>query len=236
MFMTVSKDPRPYVLFRIGALLFAILLGAQCVWLLLADLSRSSITRLPTDANAAAAAAGQRDAAARAAAFGGIRGDLWADSAFTRAHLLWLNPAAPGVTQILTDARATLERAVADAPHNSGAWLMLAGLSARYTSANANARAALKMSYYTGPSEQSLIPLRLRIAAHSDFVGDFEMRQFVTRDLHFLLSHKQQAAVVAAYKVASPAGKKFIEHAVNEIDPSAVALLRAADPLPQLPN
>jgi hypothetical protein len=233
---SLLTSKRSYMLLRVGTLLFAILLGAQCAWLLLANLSRSKVTRLPTDANAAAAAAEQHNSAARAAAFGGIRGDLWADSAFTRANLLWLNPETPGVSQVVADARTALERALGEAPHNSGAWLLLAALSARYPSANSNARAALKMSYYTGPSEQELIPLRLRIAAHSDFVGDFEMRQFVTRDLHFLLSRKQQSAIIAAYKAASPAGKNFIQHAVGEIDPSALALLRAADPPPQLPN
>ena len=37
----------------------------------------------------AAAAAEQRDAASWAAAIGAIRGDLWAESAFTYADLLW---------------------------------------------------------------------------------------------------------------------------------------------------
>lgn len=231
----VSTGTQSYLWLRIGALLLALLLGIQCVWLLLADLSRSEVTLLPTDANAAAVAAQQRDAAARAAAFGGIRGNLWADAAFTYANLLWPG-GAPGVTAPLREARMTLDRALSDAPHNSGAWLLLAALSSRYPSANSNTNAALKMSYYTGPSEPRLIPLRLRIAARSDFVGDFEMRQFVTRDLRFLLSHKQQSAVVAAYKAASPAGRGFIKGAVNDIDPSALGWLRAADALPQLPN
>lgn len=223
--------------FRLGTLLFAILLGAQCIWLLLADLSRPSIDRLPTDAASAAAAAKQRGAAAWAAAIGGIRGDLWADSAFTYADLLWVNPdKTSGLSQLVTDARASLDRALDDAPDNSRAWLLLAGLSSRYPSADLNTNAALKMSYYTGPSEQELIPLRLRITAHSDFVGDFEMRQFVTRDLRLLLAQKQQSAVTAAYNAASPDGKRFIESTVGEIDPSALEWLRAAAQPPQLPN
>ena len=223
--------------FRLGSLLFAVLLAAQCVWLLLANLSRSSIDRLPTDPASAAAAAEQRGTAAWAAAIGAIRGDLWADSAFTYADLLWTNPdKITGPSQDLTDARITLDRALADAPHNSGAWLLLAGLSSRYPSADLNTEAALKMSYYTGPSEQELIPLRLRITAHSDFVSDFEMRQFVIRDLHLLLAQKQKSAVIAAYNAASPDGQRFIEHAIGEIDPSALEWLRTAAQPPQLSN
>jgi hypothetical protein len=231
-----STGTRSYIWPRVGSLLFAILLGAQCIWLLLADLSRSDVTRLPTNADAATAATGQRDAAARAATFGGIRGDLWASAAFTYADLLWRAPdKIPDVTKLLTNARTTLNRALDGAPHNSGAWLLLAGLSSRYPSINVSTNAALKMSYYTGPSEQDLIPLRLRIAAHLDFVNDFEMRQFITRDLRFLLSRKQQSAVIAAYEAASPAGRSFIEQAVSEIDPSALTSLRSAQSL-QLPN
>jgi hypothetical protein len=244
---SISIDTQPHVRsrdvwFRAGALLFAILLGAQCAWLLLANLTRSDVTRLPTDANAAAAATAQRAAAGRAAAIGAIRGDLWADLAFTHANLLWLdadaNPGAPQslIDQSLTDARAALGRALGAAPHNSDAWLLLAGLAARYPSSDFDATKALKMSYYTGPSEQDLIPLRLRIAAHSDFVGDFEMSQFVTRDLRFLLLHNQQSVVVATYKAASPAGKSFIERVVSEIAPSALPLLHAAVQAPELPN
>jgi hypothetical protein len=233
----ISIGEQPRIWFRVWALLFAILLGAQCVWLLLANLTRSDVTRLPTDANAATAAAAQRAAAGQAAAIGGIRGDLWADLAFTHADLLWLDAdATPGVPQFLTDARTALGRALRDAPHNSSAWLLLAGLSARYPSFGFDATKALKMSYYTEPSERDLIPLRLRIAAHSDFVSDFEMRQFVTRDLRFLLAQKQQSEVVAAYKAASPAGRSFIEHVVSEVDPSVLASLRAAVQAPELPN
>jgi hypothetical protein len=233
----ISIAPRPYFWLRAGTLLFAILLGAQCVWLLLANWMRSDVTRLPVDTNAAIAAAAQRATAGRAAAIGGIRGNLWADAAFTYADLLWLSPnATAGVSQLLADARAALTRALGDAPHNSGAWLLLAGLSARYPAGGLDGNAALKMSYYTGPSEQDLIPLRLRIAAQSNVLDDFEMRQFITRDLRFLLTQKQTSAVIAAYKAASPAGKSFIEHAVGEIDPSALTLLHAAAQPPELPN
>jgi hypothetical protein len=226
-----------HIVFRLWTLVFAILLGGQSVWLLLPEVSRSSVSRLPTDATSAAAAAEQRAPAARAASIGAIRGDLWADLAFTYADLLWVNTdQVTDLTQLVTEVHTSLDRALDDAPHNSGAWLLLAGLSLRYPSGDLNTNAALKMSYYTGPSEQELIPLRLRFTAQSDFGGDFEMRQFVIRDLRLLLARQQKSAVAAAYKAASPAGKQFIEHEVGEIDPSALDWLRAAAQPPQLPN
>jgi hypothetical protein len=226
-------DTLRLIVVRIALLLFVILLGAQSAWLLGADLFRSSVNRLPTDSATAAAAAKQRSAAALAAAIGRIRGDLWADSAFTYADLLWATPDTAAVQQLLTEAHMRLDRALGDAPHNAGAWLLLAALSSRYPSAYLNTDAALKMSYYTGPSEQKLIPLRLRVAAHSDFVRDFEMRQFVSRDLHLLVARKDKSAITAAYNAASPDGKTFIEHTVGDVDPSAVQWLRAAVQSPQ---
>src|SRR5579883_3672012 len=79
--------PRSRRGFRLLVLLFAGLLGAQSVWLLLAELSRADVKRLPTRPSAAAAAARQRSSALWAATFGGIRGQLWAEAAFTYADL-----------------------------------------------------------------------------------------------------------------------------------------------------
>src|ERR1700728_2917455 len=88
-------NSRSLSVFRWTALCVAALLGAQCIWLLLAQLSGSDVTNLPTDAPAAAAAAKQRGAAAWAAAIGVIRGNLWAQAGFTYSDLLWkLNGAA----------------------------------------------------------------------------------------------------------------------------------------------
>lgn len=214
--------------FRLTTPLLAILLGMQCVWLLLPELSRPGIDRLPTDAASAAADAKHRAAAAWAASIGAIRGDLWAESAFTYADLLWgATGANTGLPQALGRARASLDRALDDAPHQSGAWLLLAALASRFPSDKLKATEALKMSYYTGPSEQDLMPLRLRIAARSGDFTDVEMRDFVTRDLRLLLGRGQKSAIVAAYNAASPAGKHFIEQTVGEIDPSALELLRA---------
>ena len=70
---------RSHLAFRLAALLFAGLLGVQCVWLLAAELVRPGIDRLPTNIASAAAAAEKHGAASLAASIGAIRGDLWAD-------------------------------------------------------------------------------------------------------------------------------------------------------------
>src|SRR6516225_11066717 len=139
---------RPYFGFRLAILLFAMLLGVQCVWLLLAEFSRPGIYRLPTDAAAAATARSDRINAGRAAVFGVIRGDLWRESAFTYADLMW-DDGNGGAN--LVQARSSLYNALTDAPHQSSVWLLLAGLASRYRLPGIDAIQDLKMSYYTGP-------------------------------------------------------------------------------------
>lgn len=217
-----ALTPPTGVVFRNVALLFAALLCAQSVWLLLAELTRPGIDRLPIDAASAAVAEKQRGSAFLAASFGIIRGDLWANSAFTYADLLWGDGgSSAGLAPALERVRVQLERALDAAPHQSGAWLLLAGLASRYPSLNVNAAQALKTSYYTGPSEQDLMGPRLRVAAQSDFLDDAEIREFVTRDLHLLLARHQKSAIDEAYNAGSPTGKAFIKQAVGQIDAPA---------------
>jgi hypothetical protein len=225
----------PQFAFRLTTLLFAVFLGLQCTWLLLAELSRPGINRLPTDAAfiAAGASAKQRGAAWWAAAIGGFRGDLWAESAFTYADLLLgakQDSANGDPTKVLERTRISLDRALDDAPHDSGAWLLLAGLALRYSSFDFNAKEALKMSYYTGPSEQDLMPLRLRIAVNSDAFGDVEVRQFVSRDLRLLLERKHKSEIAAIYDASSASGRRFMEQLLGEIDPSALGTLSLGAP------
>jgi len=218
----------PHIFFRFATQLFALLLGVLFIWLLLPEMSRPGIERLPTDRVSAAAAEKRRSAAAFAASIGVIRGDLWAESAFTYSDLL-LGDAAPGptLTQALQQAHVSIENALKLAPHQSGTWLFLAALTSRYPSQGFNATEALKMSYYTGPSERDFMPLRLRLMAHLDAFGDVELQQFASRDLRSLIARKQTHAIAEAYTVASPAGKRFMEQTVADIDPSVVKLLRS---------
>ena len=222
-----------HVALRLTTLAFAALLGLQCVWLLLTEFYRPNLIRLPTDAQAAAAARSQRSHATWVARIAGIRGNLWAESAFTYADLLWNSPSVdPDSAKSLEQARALLYRALDHAPHQAGAWLLLAGLASHYHWQNLDSAEALKMSYYTGQSEEALMPLRLRMAARLDAISDTSLQILVRRDLRLLLAQQQKSAVKEAYEDASPGGRRFIEAAVGEIDPSSLGSLRASAQVP----
>ena len=231
-----SKSARTYPRFRVLTLMLAAVLSLQSVWLLLAELSRSGVYRLPTDAATAAAAQDRRLAANVAAKVGAIRGDLWAEAAFTYADLVWNDATQGADLQEVTKARSALDHALSNAPHLSAIWLLRASLASRYSWQDVNAREALKMSYYTGPSEQDLMPLRFRIAMLSEAFDDPEMRELIERDVRVLLSHQQKSAITLVYDAASPNGRRFIEQAVSKIDPSAVKLFRTSVPKQSLPD
>jgi hypothetical protein len=232
-------DRSPHNVFRLTALLLASLLGAQFLWLVSAELVRPRVSQLPIDHASAAAAANQRDAASRAASIGVIRSDLWADAAFTYADLLWGEEkqtiANADVASTLR-ARATLTRALRDGPHQSSTWLLLAGLSSRFPSLGFDVLETLRMSYYTGPSEQTLVPLRLRTMVRLDEFKDIELQQFVSRDLRMLLVQNQQSVIARVYNVASPSGKRFLESTLKDIDPKALDTLQTAKPGQTLPD
>ena len=219
--------------FRLTTSLFALLLGVQCVWLLLAELSRPGISRLPTDAASAAAAPNGRIKASWAARIGAIRGDLWAESAFTYADLIWKDG---GGSTDLVQAHLSVNHALTAAPHQSSVWLLLAGLASRYQLPGIDGKEAVRMSYYTGPSELELMPLRLWIAVHSDPFSDIELRDSISREVRLLFSHQQKSAIVAAYNAAPLVGKQFIEQTIREIDPSAAESLRANTQGSHLPD
>jgi hypothetical protein len=230
-----------YIGFRLAVLLFAGLLGVQCVWLLLGELSRPGIDNLPTNPAAATAAAKQRDAALWAARIGAIRGDLWAQSAFTHADLLFdQNSAATSnatLTSTAEDARGSIDHALNNAPHQSSVWLLLAGIAVRHQLPDANATEALKMAYYTAPSEQSLMPLRLQIGTRAERFDDIQIPEFISRDLRLLLRRNQKAAITDAYKTASSAGRRLIEQTVADSDPSfANTLVTGSIPNPSFRN
>ena len=210
--------------FRLATSLFAMLLGVQCVWLLLAELSRPGISRLPTDAASAAAAQNGRSNARWTARIGAIRGDLWAESAFTYADLMWSDRSGGAD---LAQAYSSVNYALTAAPHQSSVWLLLAGLESRYQLPGIDGKEALRMSYYTGPSELELMPLRLWIAVHSDAFSDIDLRDSVRREVRQLFSHQQKSALVAAYNAAPSVGRQLIEQVIREIDPSAAEALRA---------
>jgi hypothetical protein len=213
-------------LLRGGTLLFAVLLGLLATWLLLAEIVRPAAYSLPTDAAASLAVVDKRAAALRAASFGMFRGDLWSQAAFTYADLLW--PAdRPNPSRSLDDALRSVKRALSDAPDQPGAWLMLAALASRFPSIHMNSAELLKISYYTGPTAQELIPLRLSLAVQSDAFDDPEIRRFFGRDIRLMLRRGNTVGITALYSSTSPVRRPVIEQIIQQLDPSLLETLHA---------
>jgi hypothetical protein len=211
-------------------LLLASALAGFSLWVALAELPRSEVRRLPTSSEAAAIAATARTRAAWAAAFGDVRGDLWAEAAFTYATLLSPGPAQDADPfKIANQARTVIERTLACAPYESSVWLLAARLGFRFNWPNANPVSTLKMSYYTGPNELHLIPLRLFTATHSNALTDSDLQQLVQRDVRMILTRwpELRSALAATYEDAEPDAKRFLEGAVTETDPTFLQTMRA---------
>jgi hypothetical protein len=68
---------------------------------------------------------------------------------------------------------------------------------------------ALKMSYFTGPNEIHLIPLRLFTATHSSALTDDDIQRLVQREVRMILTRwpEMKAALPAAYDNADPEGQ-----------------------------
>jgi hypothetical protein len=213
--------------FRGPTIAFAIILFGFGLWILSVEFFRADVQKLPADAQSASLAASKRKDAGIAASIGFWRGDLWAESAYTYAPLLWQEH--PESDQIsLNQARRSAETAISEAPHNAGVWLLLAGLSARFHWDTPSGNAALKMSYYTGPSEISMIPLRMSLATKSNALSDAEVQQFVQRDLHIILSERPELkpAIIAAYRAASHQGQDDFQRLIRDIDPAFAQTLQ----------
>jgi hypothetical protein len=230
---------QPETYFRPAIALFAGVSGLLALWILASQLSVTDVYKLPTTSDTAAVAKLSRRDAALAANLGVIRGDLWAQSAFTYSYLFWANSGVNSPNSSIDDpssvdeARQRIEKALIYAPHRSDVWLILAAIRSRLNRSNLDPAPALKMSFYTGPSEASLIPMRLLVAARSMALNDADVQQFVRRDIRLILLRMPalKPAIQAAYHDANSGNKRIIESAVNELDPTFAQLLRAVSGL-----
>ena len=213
-----------YTWLRSVAGLLACILALQAAWVLAFEFARSPLLHDDAMRSAGASAAEQRRAV-MAASIGLMRGDLWADAA-----LAFLNPASPAdlAPAAVEQLRAAASRALALAPHDARIWIVLALADSRFDWLNGNASAAVRMSYYTGPNETRLIPLRLSLAAHSSALAEADFQQLFRRDLRIAAANGAgvQHAIAAAYRDAPPNAKHLIEETLDDIDPSLAARLR----------
>jgi hypothetical protein len=109
-------------------------------------------------------------------------------------------------------------------------WLLLAALNNLTEDTNRHTAAALKMSYYTGPNETKLTPLRLLTAVRPGVLADEELQQLFRFELGAIMSRKPELrpAIVAAYREATPAARRLIEEeAVSHRDQELLAMIRS---------
>jgi hypothetical protein len=188
---------------------------------------------MPADATSALVAAAERDRAIWAAWLGIVRGDLWAECAITYADLLW--PGGPVDRQEQSEAahraRALAQSALSYSPHDARAWLLLASYDSLSEKANSTSIAALKMSYYTGPNQAELTPLRLWASLWTGAIDDGEIQQMVSREIRTVITHRPELKPVigAAYRLALPPGRHVIEATLAELDPKFLSDIRAGN-------
>jgi hypothetical protein len=220
---------------RIALVLFGVFLSAQAAWILLAERHRLNYTKLPFDRKTATMAFTEQDKISYAASLAVVRGDLWAESAFTYGSQLSIDRATElnAGDQLNTEARTTLTRALRYSPHRGDVWLMFAALANKYKWPGYQPSLLLKMSYYTAPNELALFPLRLNVSLHAKgVIDDAELQDMVRRDISVILTRAPalKPALVAAYRSALPQGKVFAERVVSEIDPGYLGVVRAGYP------
>ena len=214
---------------RVALTLFGVFLSAQAAWILLAERHGLNHIRLPVDEKTATIAFAEQDKIKQAASLAVVRGDLWAESAFTYGSQLWLDAG----DQLNTEALKTLTRALRYSPHRGDVWLMFAALANKYKWSGYQPSLLLKMSYYTAPNELALLPLRLDVSLHAKgAIDDAELKDMVRRDISVILTRAPalKPALVAAYRSALPQGKAFAERVISEIDPGYLGVVRAGYP------
>jgi hypothetical protein len=219
---------------RLALLVFGVVLGLFGFWMLLPELLRPKPIGLTFDRAGAEAAAAHRTGAILAAEIGAIRGDLWAEAAFTGALM-----AADRSTSLerthsdqLARAKAEAETALALAPVNGAAWLFLAELPAASLEGENRVLTLLEMSYFTAPSSLDLAPLRLERAATSSAFADKDFQAFIKSDIRGILDRgpEYRQAIMAAYRNAWPQNQPVFESLVAAADPAMAQLLRSGQP------
>ncbi len=217
---------------RLSLLAFGSFLALCAIWLLLPAIILHKTIALPLDRNSAGAAERYRGSAVLAAGIGGVRGDLWAQAAFSDASLIWPDRAgsAGGANAArIETAKFHAEAALALAPINGPAWLFLALLPA---AGDARVATLLEMSYFTAPSDLAIAPLRLERAITSSALLDTDIQEFVKSDLRLILANRPQLqpAIIAAYRAAPPRNQSVFEALAVEVDSTFGQSLRSGAP------
>lgn len=213
---------------RIGFAIFSLVISAQAIWMLLGDLQYSRRGQIPISQSASGEAALERAQTKRAAELAVVRGEFWAESAFTYSELLWTEPASANRATV-EEARISVERALRYSPHRGDVWLLLAAMASRYDWQGYKPSALLKMSYYTAPNEQVLFLFRIKVALTTAGHQDAELADMIARDIRLVITRTpaQKRALALVYKEVPASERQFIERVVLEVAPAYLADMRA---------
>ncbi|MBI1203490.1 MAG: hypothetical protein GC182_13365 [Rhodopseudomonas sp.] len=223
--------PTPPDLVRRYGTAFAVVLAVLAAWIIATESIRPHLPYFPKTTKEVRADGANLNAARIAAWIGWPRGQRWTDYAIAAN--------ADGL-QVLADTTqsnkanrdkapgAIAETAAILAPYDARAWLILAQ-NEQAASHDAAAQARLKMSYYTSPYRDDLFPLRIRLVAQMPSNADAELSSYADYELRTAMqsSPPLRADAVAAYRVASPGGRKFFDQAFAKLDPALLAELKA---------
>ncbi|MGH6839624.1 MAG: hypothetical protein ACREDT_12665 [Methylocella sp.] len=225
----------PPLKLRLALFVFGVVLGLFGFWMLLPELLRPKAIGLAFDRAGAEAAAAHRTGAVLAAEIAAVRGDLWAEAAFTGARYMWIDRLAIRdwtSSGQLARTRAEAESALSLAPINGAAWLFLAKLPAASLEGESRVLTLLEMSYFTAPSSFDLAPSRLERAATSSAFADKDLQAFIKSDIRGILERgpDYRQAIMAAYHNAWPQNQPIFESLVADADPATAQLLRSGQP------
>ena len=225
-----GNSNRVRIWLRIALLFFGLTLFSQAIWIAGPELYHTSVIRLALDDKARPSMRPEQERAQQAASLAGLRGDLWSESAFAYSSQLWnAKPDLSADTAIAV--RKDLENAIRYSPHRGDAWLMFAGMAARYKWKDYKPSSLLRMSYYTAPKEAGLIPLRLVIALR-EWTNDPELQELISGEIRLVLTRlpNLRPSLITAYNAASPAGKIAVEQVVSRIDASQLTRITGKTP------
>jgi hypothetical protein len=234
--MRLHLGPKANSWYRTAAAIFAGVLAIGAIWELAVALLHPIVAFPPPSALAAQADAKQINAAYNAAWIGAIRGELWADYAFSLASgpIQAIDAGASVTTLRSIDlARRAARRAAELSPHDSRVWLLLAVLDSQIDQRRASVSNELENSYYTGPNEDTLRRLRIGIALGSNAINSPELQTLVTRELRAMVASDPESkpSIVKAYERASSEGRHTLESAIADLDPELVATLHKITPV-----
>lgn len=211
--------------FRIALMVLAVIVGGYALASMVAELGATPRPAFPADPTKIVAPGGEVPDWLDA-----VRSDLASNHAVIAAlQAIQHGKAGSGASAETVRARARVRQALTATPEDAELWLALALLETRRDPSGPAAVEALKMAYFTAPSDARLMPVRLDTATLADMLIDPDLAELARGDVRLMLTRRPElrTALVQAYRRASKRGKAFLEQAVQAIDPSFVATLRS---------